>query len=103
MISSTYFLAPLDLIPIDCSAFGEFIYLAIDARLEAHHFSDCVHIASFSDSGSNVVLAKGLLTPGDAEPCFNHDLKHVVEDVLCWLGFLVTLLSVLQWILLLFP
>lgn len=74
--------APLDLIPMDCSAFGEFIYLAIDARLEAHHFSDCVHIASFSDSGSNVVLAKGLLTPGDAEPCFNHDLKHVVEDVL---------------------
>ena len=73
--------APLDLIPMGCSAFGEFIYLAISARFKQHRFDDLVHSASFSDSGSNVVLAKELLTPKDAEPCFNHNVKHSHDDV----------------------
>lgn len=74
--------SPLDLIPMDCSSFGEFIYISVQSRIRTHRFNDCLHAASFSDSGSNVVLAKSYLTPGDAEPCFNHDLKHVIEDVL---------------------
>ncbi len=73
---------PLDLIPVECSTFGEFIYLAVQARIKAHGFDDSLYAAAFSDSGSNVVLAKSYLTSDDAEPCFNHDLKHVIEDVL---------------------
>jgi hypothetical protein len=76
------FSAPLDLIPMSCSAYGEFIALAIDARITAHKFTSCIFMASFSDSGSNCVLAKGILTPGDEEPCFHHSLKHMLDDVI---------------------
>jgi hypothetical protein len=76
------FSAPLDLIPMSCSAYGEFIALAIEARIAAHKFDSCVFMASFSDSGSNCVLAKGKLTPGDEEPCFHHNLKHMLDDVI---------------------
>jgi hypothetical protein len=67
---------------MSCSAYGEFIALAIDARINAHKFSSCIFMASFSDSGSNCVLAKGKLTPGDEEPCFHHNLKHMLDDVI---------------------
>jgi hypothetical protein len=77
MISAT-----LDLIPMACSAYGEFIYMSVNARIRSHGFGDMLHAASFSDSGSNVAAAKALLTPGDDEPCFNHNLKHVIDDVL---------------------
>jgi hypothetical protein len=53
-------------------SYGEFIAVAIKSRLHEHGFDDVLFAASFSDSGSNCVLAKGLLTPNDAEPCFNH-------------------------------
>lgn len=76
------FSAPLDLIPMSCSAFGEFIALAIEARINYHHFDSCVFMASFSDSGSNCKLAKGLLTPGDEEPCFHHTMKLMLDDVI---------------------
>jgi hypothetical protein len=76
------FSAPLDLIPMSCSAFGEFIALAIEARINHHHFDSCVFMASFSDSGSNCKLAKGLLTPGDEEPCFHHMMKLMLDDVI---------------------
>jgi hypothetical protein len=74
--------APLDLIPLSCSAYGEFIATAIDSRISQHNLSECVFMASFSDSGSNCVLAKGILTPGDEEPCFHHNLKHMIDDVI---------------------
>ena len=41
-----------------------------------------VFFHTYNIFSSNCVLAKALLTPGDAEPCFNHNLKHVVDDVL---------------------
>ena len=75
------FSAPLDLIPMSCSAYGEFIAVAIQSRI-AVRFADCVFMASFSDSGSNCRLAKGLLTPGDEEPCFNHTMKLMLDDVI---------------------
>jgi hypothetical protein len=62
--------------------YGEFIAAAILARMQQHGFDRLLHAASFSDSGSNCVLAKGLLTPTDAESCFNHDLKNVIDQVL---------------------
>jgi hypothetical protein len=74
--------APLDLIPMSCSAFGEFIALAIESRVTQHCFGECVFMASFSDSGSNCVMAKGLLTPGDEEPCFHHKMKLMLDDVI---------------------
>jgi hypothetical protein len=66
------FSAPLDLIPVSCSGYGEFIALSLQHRIAKHKFDDCVFMASFSDSGSNCELAKGMLTPGDEEPCFHH-------------------------------
>ena len=78
----TMFSAPLDLIPMSCSAFGEFIALAIETRIEHHRFNDCVFMASFSDSGSNCKMAKGMLTPGDEEPCFHHTMKLMLDDVI---------------------
>jgi hypothetical protein len=75
------FSAPLDLIPMSCSAYGEFSAAAIQARIDGR-FDDCVFMASFSDSGSNCRLAKGLLTPGDEEPCFNHTMKLMLDDVI---------------------
>jgi hypothetical protein len=74
--------ATLDLIPLACSAYGEFIYMAVVARIKDHGLDTILHAASFSDSGSNVAAAKALLTPNDDEPCFNHNLKHVIDDVL---------------------
>jgi hypothetical protein len=76
------FSAPLDLIPMSCSAYGEFIALAIQARIDGHRFDECAFMASFSDSGSNCELAKGLLTPGEEEPCFHHKLKLMLDDVI---------------------
>jgi len=76
------FSAPLDLIPMSCSAFGEFIAMAIEGRIEQHHFQECVFMASFSDSGSNCVVAKGLLTPGEEELCFHHTMKLMLDDVI---------------------
>jgi hypothetical protein len=76
------FSAPLDLIPVGCSAFMEFLYLAQKGRIDSHNFDNCVHVASFSDSGANIAAASERLTPGDAEPCFNHSLKNVIDDVL---------------------
>src|SRR6185437_2957325 len=76
MISTT-----LDLIPMACSAYGEFIAFAIEARFQQHGLADKIHTASFSDSGSNCVAAKALLTPMDGEPCFNHTMKLAIEDV----------------------
>jgi hypothetical protein len=74
--------APLDFIPLGCSAFSEFIFHAIETRLSAHPFDALVHVASFTDSGANVQAAKEMLVPNDAESCFNHDLKLVIDDVL---------------------
>jgi hypothetical protein len=74
------FSAPLDLIPMSCSAYGEFI--AIQARIDGHRFDECAFMASFSDSGSNCELAKGLLTPGEEEPCFHHKLQLMLDDVI---------------------
>lgn len=68
--------------PFLVCSYGEFIATAIQARMSNHCFDNLFHAASFSDSGSNCVVAKGLLTPNDAEPCFNHNLKNVVDDVL---------------------
>ena len=76
------FSAPLDFIPLSCSAFSEFLYHAIETRLQAHPFASMVHVASFTDSGSNVQAAKEMLVGGDAESCFNHDLKLVIDYVL---------------------
>lgn len=76
------FSAPLDLIPMSCSAFGEFIAMAIETRIEHHRFDDCAFMASFSDSGSNCKVAKGKLTPGDEEPCFHHTMKLMLDDVI---------------------
>ena len=76
------FSAPLDLIPLSCSAYGEFVAMAIQSRIQYHKFDKCVFMASFSDSGSNCVLAKGILTPGDEEPCFHHTLKLMLDDVI---------------------
>lgn len=73
--------APLDLVPMVCSAYGEFVATAIESRFHQHGFDNLVHAASFSDSGSNCVAAKSLLTPLDGEPCFNHNLKHAIDDV----------------------
>jgi hypothetical protein len=61
--------------------YGEFIATAIEGRLKDHDFEKCFFSASISDSGANCVVAKGYLTPDDAEPCFNHNLKHVIDDV----------------------
>lgn len=76
------FSAPLDFVPLSCSAFSEFLFYAIETRLLAHPFGSLVHTASFTDSGSNVQAAKEMLVEGDAEPCFNHDLKLVIDYVL---------------------
>ena len=76
------FSAPLDLIPMPCSAFGEFIAGIIQSRQASHKFDECVFMASFSDSGSNCKMARGMLTPGDDEPCFHHTLKLMLDDVI---------------------
>ncbi len=73
--------ATLDLIPMACSAYGAFIYVAVAALINARGLGNDLHAASFFDSGSNVAAAKTLLTPGDHEPCFNRNLKYVIDDV----------------------
>ena len=63
-------------------SYGDFMASSILSRIDEHHFQDCFFAASFSDSGSNCVLAKGILTPDDAEPCFNHMMKNVIDSVM---------------------
>jgi hypothetical protein len=72
---------PLDLIPVTGGAFGESIATLIRGRLAKRNLNVLV-VSTVSDSGANCVLAKQLLTPGDDEPCFLHNLDHVVKGVL---------------------
>ncbi len=58
------------------------LLLLLQHRIAKHKFDDCVFMASFSDSGSNCELAKGMLTPGDEEPCFHHKMKLMLDDVI---------------------
>lgn len=73
---------PLDLIAIHGGAFGESIAVLIRGRLTMRKLDHVLVASTVSDSGSNCVLAKSLLTEGDEEPCFLHNNDHVVKDTL---------------------
>ncbi len=73
---------PLDLVRVAGGAYGEAIASLIKARLVQHKLDDVLVASTVSDSGSNCVNVKELLTAGDDEPCFLHNLDHVVKDVL---------------------
>lgn len=78
----TWIKCALDLIPFGCGGYSGFIVSAMEHRLNAHGFDDCLLAAATSDSGANVKAAKRTLVEGDDEPCINHLLKSLWGDVL---------------------
>jgi hypothetical protein len=80
--SWTMISAPLDLIAMHYRAYGELIALTIESRIKDHGLDGVLLATTTSDNGSNCRLAKSILTPGDEEPCFNHCMHLMVNDVL---------------------
>jgi hypothetical protein len=74
--------APLDLIPMHHRAYGELMAVTILSRLHDHKLDDVLLVSTTSDGASNCRLAKSILTPGDEEPCFNHCMHLMVNDVI---------------------
>jgi hypothetical protein len=74
--------APIDLIPMHYRAYGELMAVAILSRIHDHKLDDVLLVSSTSDGASNCKLTKSLLTPGDEEPCFNHCMHLMINDVI---------------------